>query len=60
MLSIERVLEIVGDESMSATEAEELRDACRAMAEIIYQKWDAERKAKVSISPTPNSHDENK
>lgn len=47
MLSIERVIEIIDDKSTTATEAEELRDASRAMAEIIYQKWNDERKAKT-------------
>ncbi len=47
MLSVERVLEIVDDKTTSATEAEELRDACRAMAEIVYQKWSDERKANI-------------
>lgn len=50
MLSIERVIEIIDDESTSAAEAEELRDACRAMAEIIYQKWSEERKRKPLTS----------
>lgn len=44
MLSIERVLEIVDDKSTTATQAEELRDACRAMAEIIYEKWEHDRR----------------
>ncbi len=51
MLSVERVLEIVGDKTTSATEAEELRDACRAMAEIIYQKWSEERKTSIGTPP---------
>ncbi len=50
MLSIERVLEIVDDKSTSATEAEELRDACRAMVEIIYQKWSEGRKSSISTN----------
>ena len=45
MLSIERVIEIIEDESTSATEAEEIRDACRAMTEIVYQKWHEEQEA---------------
>jgi len=44
MLSIDRVKELLDDESITADEAEELRDACRAMAEIVYQKWHEERK----------------
>ena len=44
MLSIDRVKELLDDESITADEAEELRDACRAIAEIVYQKWHEERK----------------
>jgi len=33
---------------MSAAEAEDLRDACRAMAEIVYQKWSEEQENKTT------------
>jgi len=45
MLSVKRAIEIINDDSMSAAEAEDLRDACRAMAEIVYQKWHEEQEA---------------
>jgi phage major head subunit gpT-like protein len=55
MLSIERVIEMIDDKSTTAEEAEELRDASRAIAEIIYQKWSGEQKAQVS---QPNNNDD--
>jgi hypothetical protein len=50
MLSIDRIKELLDDESMSAAEAEDLRDACRAMAEIVYQKWHEEQGATQDTS----------
>ena len=44
MLSIERVKELLDDDTVTAEEAEQLRDASRAMAEILYEKWQAEQK----------------
>lgn len=43
MLSVNRVLELLNDEMVSAEEAEVLRDACREMAEILYEKYKHEK-----------------
>lgn len=44
MLSIEHVTKLLDDTTLSAEEAERIRDACRAMAEIIYEKWEHDRR----------------
>jgi len=44
MLSIERTKELLNDPTLSDKEAEEIRDGLRDLAEIIYEKWQEDRK----------------
>jgi hypothetical protein len=44
MLSIERVKELLKDQNISNEEAEEIRDGCRSLAEVIFTQWQYERK----------------
>lgn len=46
MLSVDQVIKLLDDETISAEEAEQLRDAGRAMAEILYEKWVQENQTK--------------
>lgn len=48
MLSIERVKELMGDPKLSDEEAAEIRDSCRAIAEIMFEQWQHERGKKES------------
>lgn len=47
MLSVNRVLELLNDERVTAEEAELIRDACRDMAEILFEKFTHERHAAI-------------
>lgn len=51
MLSIERVKELMGDPKLSDEEAAEIRDSCRAIAEIMFEQWQHERGKKESAQP---------
>jgi hypothetical protein len=42
MLSIERTKEMI-DPNMSDQDAADIRDACRALAEVIFEQWQFER-----------------
>lgn len=56
MLSIEHVTKLLDDTTISAEEAERIRDACRAMVEIIYQKWELDRRhSPTNPRPTDKS-----
>jgi len=46
MLSIEETKKILGDKDMLDEEAQEIRDGFRNLAEIIYEKWEHEKKMK--------------
>lgn len=46
MLSVDHVIKLLGDESISAEEAENIRNACREMAEILYEKYIQDQKDK--------------
>jgi len=50
MLSIDRVQKLLDDESTTAEEAEEIRDVCREMAEILYEKFIHERGAGIDVN----------
>lgn len=52
MLSIEHVTKLLDDTTISAEEAERIRDACRAMVEIIYEKWEEDHRH-LSTDPKP-------
>ena len=39
MLSIERTKELLDDPSISDEEAEQIRDECRILAEIVFELW---------------------
>ena len=45
MLSIERTKELLNDPALSDEEIEKIRDDMRVLAEIIFEKWQADRKA---------------
>lgn len=54
MLSVERTKELIGEPNMSDDEAEALRDSVRAMAEVMFEQWQYEkRKKKESATVTP-------
>lgn len=42
MVSVEVIQQILNDPSISAEEAEKIRDDFRALAEIIFEKWQHE------------------
>ncbi len=46
MLSIEETKKILKNENMSDAEAEEIRDCCQGLAEVIFDKWMEDRKNK--------------
>ena len=43
MLSIERAKELLDNLALSDKEVEEIRDEYHALAEIIFEKWQAEQ-----------------
>ena len=49
MLSLERVKELVNDPSLCDEEIQEIRDGFYVLAEIIFEQWQLERKAKIKI-----------
>ena len=53
MLSVDQVIKLLDAETISAEEAEQLRDAGRAMAEILYEKWVQDHR-RISDGSTPN------
>lgn len=56
MLSVERTKELIGEPNMSDDEAEALRDSVRAMAEVMFEQWQYERRRKKeSAQPTPTA-----
>ena len=46
MLSVERTKELIGEPNMSDDEAEALRDSFRAMAEVMFEQWQYEKRRK--------------
>jgi hypothetical protein len=56
MLSVNRVLELLDDATVTAEEAEVLRDACREMAEILYEKFTHEQRASIQ-AVNKNKHE---
>ncbi len=46
MLSIHEVKELLDDKTISDKEAEEIRDACHALASLIYDTWRIKNKRK--------------
>lgn len=45
MLTLEQIKKTLNDPSISDEEALEIRDQLYALAEIIYEKWQADKKA---------------
>lgn len=45
MLSLERTKELLNDPTLSEKEIEEIRDGLRLLAELIFEKWQEDRKA---------------
>ncbi|MFH1866580.1 MAG: hypothetical protein ABIJ81_00650 [Patescibacteria group bacterium] len=56
MLSIERTKQLLNDPTLSDKEVEEIRDGFRALAEVIFAKWQEERRT----SSNPSSVDRSK
>jgi hypothetical protein len=49
MLNIPDVKKLIGDETISDQEAEQVRDECRIFAEIVFEQWlEDARKVKQS------------
>ena len=60
MLTLEQMKKLLDDPSLSDSEVLEIRDGLYALAEIIYEKWQEDRKAgKLTVKPvngeTPGS-----
>jgi len=49
MISIARTKQLLKDPHMSDEQAEEVRDAFRSLAEIIFEQWQAERRKKLPL-----------
>lgn len=45
MLSVEKVKELLNDETISNEQAEKIRDDLYALGELIYEKWLEDKKA---------------
>ena len=54
MLSIERIKELLENRDLTDEEAEEIRDAFRALAEIIFEKWQEDKKTKAALHRSKN------
>ena len=48
MLSIERTKQLLNNPTLSDKEVEKIRDGFRALAEIIFGKWEEDRKQEKS------------
>ena len=46
MLTIQQVKTILNNPNMPDEEAEEIRDNFRSLAEVIFEKWQAEKEVK--------------
>lgn len=57
MLSIERVKELVNDPTLADKEIEEIRDGLRLLAELIFEKWQEDRKAGRLNGPKQAKYD---
>ncbi len=47
MLSIERIKELLNDPAISDSNAKEIRDGLYMLAEIIFEKWQEDKKARL-------------
>jgi len=45
MLSVEKVKELLNDETLSSKQAEKIRDDLQTLAEIIFEKYIANKKS---------------
>ncbi len=54
MLSIKRIKELLEGRNLTDEEAEEIRDAFRALAEIIYEKWEQDRESEEPLHNSEN------
>lgn len=54
MLTVKRVKQLINDNSISDDETEEIRDGYRALAEIIFEQWQAGR---LKNEPTKNKYE---
>ena len=59
MLSIERVKALIEDPNLSDTDAEEIRDACRSLAEIVFENWIFDREKVSKENENENCTDDN-
>jgi len=46
MLSVEKIKELLKDKNTSSKEAEDVRNGCLSLAEIIFEEWEVDKKAK--------------
>lgn len=56
MLSTKRVKELLKDRNLSDEEAEKIRDGFRELAEIVFEKWQADKKTNPESGPGLNNH----
>ncbi len=56
MLTIEKIKELIGDSDISNDEAEGIRDECRILAEIIFERWLDEKRKNQIRSPRSNQN----
>jgi hypothetical protein len=49
MLSVQKAKKLINDETISDEEAEKIRDECRDLAEIIFDKWLEEKRLKDMV-----------
>ena len=54
MISEERMKKILNDESLSDQEVKQIRDGLYNLAEIIFEKWQGERKNKKLLKNSIN------
>lgn len=58
MISVERTKKLLNDPDISDEEAEKIRDACRALAELIFDQWQFESlKKQNQLTNNQNEHE---
>jgi hypothetical protein len=55
MLTIERAKQLLNDPNISDSEAMEIRDSLRALAEIIFEKWAKEQRQPARDTKSANT-----
>jgi len=54
MLSIEKIKELLKDKNIPDQEAEEIRDECRNLAEIVFEKWQTDKRVNSHLYKKKN------